>query len=182
MNEKVLEKLIALFEGSSLHTMEIEENQDGWKVRLERGNENGEESVAGALTMLQRTCTRGDGNGVKQELEEAAVCFNGAVGAKADEDKSSLGKADEDRNGGEEELRQVKAPIVGVFYAAPSPDATPFVKVGQQVQQGDTLCLIEAMKMMNELKAPVSGVVRRIFGQNGELVEFDQVLYEISPC
>ncbi|WP_173558232.1 acetyl-CoA carboxylase biotin carboxyl carrier protein [Eubacterium pyruvativorans] len=75
---------------------------------------------------------------------------------------------------------QVKAPLVGVFYAAPKPEEPPFVQVGQEVRKGQVLCLVEAMKMMNELTSPVDGIVRAIHGRNGELVEFDQVLFEIE--
>lgn len=71
----------------------------------------------------------------------------------------------------------VKAPLVGTFYAAPSPDAAPFVQVGQAVKKGDTLCLIEAMKMMNEIPAPVDGVVQAVLAENGEVVGFDAPLF-----
>ncbi|MDY3239268.1 MAG: biotin/lipoyl-containing protein [Anaerovoracaceae bacterium] len=76
----------------------------------------------------------------------------------------------------------VKAPLVGVYYAAPSPDAAPFVQIGDRVERGQTLCILEAMKMMNELKAPVSGIIRSAGGQNGEMVQYDQVLFEVEPC
>lgn len=74
----------------------------------------------------------------------------------------------------------VKAQLVGVYYSSPTPDSPDFVSVGQPVKQGDTLCIIEAMKVMNEIKAPVAGTVRAIHVNNGELVEFDQVLVEIG--
>lgn len=71
---------------------------------------------------------------------------------------------------------QVKSPLVGTFYSAPSPDEPPFVLVGQEVSEGDTLCIIEAMKVMNEIKAPCSGKVVRIMAQPGDMVEYNQVL------
>ena len=71
---------------------------------------------------------------------------------------------------------QVKSPLVGTFYSAPSPDEPPFVLVGQEVREGDTLCIIEAMKVMNEIKAPCSGKVVRIMAQPGDLVEYNQLL------
>ena len=75
---------------------------------------------------------------------------------------------------------QIKSPMVGTYYAAPSPTAGPFVKVGQKVNVGDTLCIIEAMKMMNQIEADKSGVVRQILAENGQPVEFDQVLFVIE--
>ena len=72
------------------------------------------------------------------------------------------------------------APIVGTFYEAPSPDSDPFVKVGDRVEVGQTLCIIEAMKLMNEIQAEVAGTVTQILVQNGEPVEFDQPLFVIE--
>ena len=71
---------------------------------------------------------------------------------------------------------QVKSPLVGTFYSSPSPDEPPFVLVGQEVKEGDTLCIIEAMKVMNEIKAPCSGKVIRIMAQPGDMVEYNQLL------
>ena len=78
-------------------------------------------------------------------------------------------------------LVSVEAPMIGVFYRAPEPDAEPFVEVGEAVAQGQTLCLLEAMKLFNELKAETSGVVRAIHAENGEPVEFGQLLFELEP-
>ena len=81
-----------------------------------------------------------------------------------------------------EHLVAIRAPLVGVFYAAPAPDQPPYVKTGDKVKAGQVLCLVEAMKMMNELQSPVDGVIRSVGGTNGELVEFDQILFEVEPC
>jgi len=78
-------------------------------------------------------------------------------------------------------LADVTSPMVGTFYSAPAPDAPPYVKVGQKVAVGDTLCIIEAMKLMNELEAEVSGTVSEIVAQNADPVEFGQVLFRIDP-
>jgi len=80
----------------------------------------------------------------------------------------------------EEDGFEVKAPMVGTFYAATSPGAAPFVQVGDRVSEGDTLCIIEAMKMMNQIEADVAGVVKSIRMQNGEPVEFGQTLIVID--
>ena len=73
----------------------------------------------------------------------------------------------------------VLSPTVGVFYASPSPDARPFVEVGDQVKKGDTLCIIEAMKLMNEIPSEVDGTVAEICVSNGQVVEFNQPLFRI---
>lgn len=74
----------------------------------------------------------------------------------------------------------VKAPLVGTFYIAPSPDEKPFVKIGDRVEIGQTLCIVEAMKMLNEIKSSVSGKVINIFPKDDTLVEFDENLIEIE--
>ena len=75
----------------------------------------------------------------------------------------------------------VEAPMIGVFYRAPEPGADPFVEVGEAVAAGQTLCLLEAMKLFNELKADTPGVVRAVHVENGEPVEFGQLLFELEP-
>lgn len=74
----------------------------------------------------------------------------------------------------------VASPMVGTFYRAPSPDAPPFVETGDAVRPGQTLCILEAMKLMNELQSEVSGVVRAIMVENGAPVEYGQTLFEIE--
>lgn len=78
------------------------------------------------------------------------------------------------------EADTVKAPMVGTFYRAPSPGAPSFVEVGQTVQQGQPLCIIEAMKLLNEIEADKSGVVKEILVENGEPVEYGQPLFVIA--
>lgn len=79
------------------------------------------------------------------------------------------------------ELIEVKSPMVGTFYRAPAPEAPPYVEVGSSVTKGQTLCILEAMKLMNELEAEVDGVIREILVSNAEPVEYGQVLFRIEP-
>ena len=74
----------------------------------------------------------------------------------------------------------VKSPMVGTFYRSPSPDAAPFVEVGQSVRAGDVLCIVEAMKMMNQIEADRAGIVTAVHAENGEPVEFDQPLITVE--
>ena len=76
--------------------------------------------------------------------------------------------------------KTINAPIVGVFYAAPSPDSDPYVSVGQRVKKGDTVCIIEAMKCMNEIQAEADGEIVDVLVNNGDLVEFDQPLFSVK--
>jgi acetyl-CoA carboxylase biotin carboxyl carrier protein len=81
----------------------------------------------------------------------------------------------------EEKLHEVKSPIVGTFYESPSPGAPPFVKVGDQVEVGQVLCIVEAMKLMNEIEADVAGEVVKRIASSGQPVEYGQSLFAIRP-
>lgn len=76
-------------------------------------------------------------------------------------------------------ITEVKSPIIGVFYESMAPDAPPFVKVGSKVKRGDTLCIIEAMKMMNEITSETDGEIVDICAKNGEVVEYSQILFKV---
>jgi acetyl-CoA carboxylase biotin carboxyl carrier protein len=80
-----------------------------------------------------------------------------------------------------DDLHVVKSPIVGTFYEAPSPGAEPFVHIGDHVQSGQVLCIVEAMKLMNEIESDVAGEVMRIFVENGQPVEYGEPLFAIHP-
>jgi acetyl-CoA carboxylase biotin carboxyl carrier protein len=79
-------------------------------------------------------------------------------------------------------LVEVHSPMVGTFYRSPAPDAPPYVETGVRVEKGQTLCILEAMKLMNELEAEVSGTIREICVDNADPVEFGQVLFRIEPA
>ncbi len=100
---------------------------------------------------------------------EAAQVMSGGASAPAPEARST------------EDLHLVKSPIVGTFYESPSPGTEAFVKVGSYVETGKTLCIVEAMKLMNEIESDVSGEVIRIFVENGQPVEYGQPLFGIRP-
>jgi acetyl-CoA carboxylase biotin carboxyl carrier protein len=108
----------------------------------------------------------------------AEIIVPSAVHAPQAESKSE--EATADVRGGED-LHLVNSPIVGTFYGAPSPGAEAFVKVGSHVDKGQTLCIVEAMKLMNEIESEISGEVLRIFAENGQPVEYGQPLFGIRP-
>lgn len=100
-------------------------------------------------------------------------------GAHAESGSAGSGSA---ASGPETKFTEIKSPMVGTFYRAPAPDAQPYVEKGQTVKKGDVLCIIEAMKLMNEIKAEIPGVVRDILIENGEPVEFGQVMFLVEPA
>jgi acetyl-CoA carboxylase biotin carboxyl carrier protein len=82
----------------------------------------------------------------------------------------------------DENVVEVTSPMVGTFYRSPSPEAPPYVEIGSQVRKGQTLCILEAMKLMNELEAEIDGIIRAILVENTDPVEFGQPLFLVEPA
>src|SRR5277367_217245 len=109
----------------------------------------------------------------------SAAQASGSAGGGHAAPGHSAGGAAETRSG--EDLHLVKSPIVGTYYESPSPGTDAFVKVGSHVEMGQTLCIVEAMKLMNEIESDVTGEVVRIFVENGQPVEYGQPLFGVRP-
>ena len=107
---------------------------------------------------------------------EKAVEYIAPHGTQNLEKPAPSGEKIEKRN-----IVEIKAPMVGTFYRSPSPDASPYVNVGDFIEQGQVICIIEAMKLMNEIKSEVKGKIIEIQADNAEPVEFGQVLFTIEP-
>ena len=161
MDIRKIKKLIELLEESSLTEIEIVEGEES--VRLSRVG------MAGA-GFVQQTI-HPDVQAAAWSAPAAAMPDAAAVSAPETSEPA------EEPTVPEGEL--VRAPMVGTFYASPSPEAEPFVSLGQQVNEGETMCVIEAMKMFNQIEAEASGTVVAILVENGQPVEFDQPLYVI---
>ncbi|MCG8369039.1 MAG: acetyl-CoA carboxylase biotin carboxyl carrier protein [Proteobacteria bacterium] len=155
MDIRKVKKLIELLDDSGIAEIEITEGEES--VRISRYASG---APAAAAPVVQQA---------PAPAAPAAVATAPAVEAAAAAPEAP-----------EEDGFEVTAPMVGTFYAAASPGAAPYVQVGDRVNEGDTLCIIEAMKMMNQIEADVSGVVKSIRCQNGEPVEFGQVLVVID--
>lgn len=102
------------------------------------------------------------------------------AGSEAPGGAAAVEEAPSPAEGAAEQYHEVTSPMVGTFYRAPAPDAPPYVEEGEGVQTGQTLCILEAMKLMNELESEVSGVIREICVDNAEAVEYGQVLFRID--
>jgi acetyl-CoA carboxylase biotin carboxyl carrier protein len=76
---------------------------------------------------------------------------------------------------------KVESPIVGTFYSKPSPDSAPFAEPGKKVKKGETLCIVEAMKLMNEIESPAAGVIEKVLLKDGQVVEFGEILFLLRP-
>lgn len=164
-SQKIVKDLLNEFKESDLTEFEMETAE--LRLRFGRGVNAGSGMATGnSFAQNNPAAERVSGN-----TAAPAASFEGA----ANIDSAPAAAADDN-------LEPVKAPLVGTFYAAPSPDADPFVQEGQKVSKGETLCILEAMKMMNELTAPYDLIVRRILGVNGEMAEYNQVLFEVEKC
>ena len=152
MDIRKIKKLIELLEESDVEELEIQEGDDS--VRISRRREH-----AGITYAAQPMPA--------PQPQQAAAPAPAAQPAAPAEPEAPKGHA-------------VKSPMVGTFYRAPSPNAASFVEVGQTVKAGDVICIVEAMKMMNQIEADKSGTVSEILVENGQPVEFDQPLVIIS--
>ncbi|MFI2811788.1 MULTISPECIES: acetyl-CoA carboxylase biotin carboxyl carrier protein [Microbulbifer] len=155
MDIRKIKKLIELLEESDIGELEIKEGEES--VRISRGVSNAPQPMMAQMPAQ-----------VAPAAPAAAPAQ--APAAPASEPEESVpaltGHA-------------IKSPMVGTFYAASSPGAEPFVKVGQQVKPGDVVCIVEAMKMMNQIEADKAGTIESILVEDGQPVEFDQPLVTI---
>ncbi len=149
MDMKRVEELARLMKENDLTVLEITE--EGSSVRLERGREGA--GISAAAQDLP----------AKPQSPFTPAAVDGAEISAAAQKEGTL----------------VLSPTVGVFYSAPSPESKSFVEVGDRVKKGDTLCIIEAMKLMNEIPAELDGTVAEICASNGQVVEYNQPLFRI---
>lgn len=103
------------------------------------------------------------------------------MGMSRPQGNGSVTPAEETKVEPKTNLKTIVSPIVGTFYTAPSPDSAPYASAGQKIGPNDTVCIIEAMKVMNEIKAEISGVIEEVMVQNGQAVEYGQVLFKVRP-
>jgi acetyl-CoA carboxylase biotin carboxyl carrier protein len=159
--------LLDLLAGREITEFEME--QQGVKIRVRRASSNGSTSVS----------PTGYGPAPSPSVVTSDIASPDTAGAPA----SSPAQGPPDAAGESTEgLFIMKSPIVGTFYSAPAPNAPPFVAVGDTIKVGQVLCIIEAMKLMNELEAEVAGRVVRAYVETGQPVEYGQSLFAIEPA
>ncbi len=151
MDIRKVKKLIELLEESGIAEIEIHEGEES--VRISRGGSNPTPQTMISVPSVDSNYS------VKKQLSNTE---------SSSDDYSDEGEV-------------VTAPMVGIFYTSPAPEQPPFVSKGQNVKTGDVLCIIEAMKIMNQIEADVDGKLVRILVENGDPVEYDQPLFVIDP-
>ncbi|MDD4939949.1 MAG: acetyl-CoA carboxylase biotin carboxyl carrier protein [Candidatus Omnitrophica bacterium] len=151
MNIKEIKEMITLMNENGLMELEIE--KDGTRIRLKKTGSGGESAAPGAILFEKTSLPRAQAPAAAEEAAEKP------------EGKSV----------------EIKAPMVGTFYRAPSPDSPPYVESGQIIDPGQVICIIEAMKLMNEIKSEIKGKVLDILVDNTEPVEFGQPMFLIEP-
>ena len=155
MDLRKLKTLIELVETSGIAELEIQEGEE--RVRITRSHGSNLSPLAAGQPILAVAAA-----------PAAAPAVAGTATPAAPEPAAEQGHV-------------VKSPMVGTFYRSSSPGAKPFVEVGDTIQQGDALCIIEAMKLMNEIEADGAGTIKAILAENGQAVEFGQPLFVIDP-
>jgi acetyl-CoA carboxylase biotin carboxyl carrier protein len=169
VNEKQLRELMEYVSKSNFAEFELE--REGFRLRLVKEGPTGS---GGSLAA-------GPPHYVPVQMGPPAAPPPGPSAAAGAPAAPAAGVAGKQAPGPEEGVYQVTSPMVGTFYRAPNPNARPFVEVGQVVQKGQVLCIIEAMKLMNEIEAEVSGEILEVPVANGQPVEYGEVIFRIRP-
>jgi acetyl-CoA carboxylase biotin carboxyl carrier protein len=164
MNQKELKELIDFLIEKDISEFELERGDV--KVRIKRGADASAPMIAHVAPMAS----------MPMAASPVPVHHSEAPASRAPAPSSAASPT-----AAEEELHMVKSPIVGTFYETPGPGALPFVKPGDQVAAGQVLCIIEAMKLMNEIESDTSGEVVKVLVNNGQPVEYGQPLFSIRP-
>jgi len=155
MDIRKVKKLMEMLEESSLGEMEIVEGEES--IRLSKSSSATPQTLNAMNTIPLNASTP-----IVQQ-------------STSPQNKNEVKEVDTTVSG-----HEIKSPMVGTFYEAPSPGSKPFVSIGDTVKAGDTLCIIEAMKMLNQIESDKSGVIKAILTENGQPVEFNQVLFVIE--
>ncbi|MDB2110725.1 acetyl-CoA carboxylase biotin carboxyl carrier protein [Clostridium paraputrificum] len=161
MNFKEVKELIELINSSQLAYFEIE-TDDGY-IKMDK-------SLSRNIVSEEK-----DKEVVTKELPSSQGDMNNSISVNVATDGSEIKVEEKD-----EDLKVIKSPMVGTFYSASSPDSKAFVSEGKGVSKGDVLCIVEAMKLMNEIESDVNGVVREILVRDGEMVEYGQPLFKVK--
>jgi len=156
-----LERLIKAIDQSSLDSIEIE--RGGTRLRLSKSAPAGPVAAATVAAPMLPAAAPAPAHASSPAPSAPAAAAEGAAPSRS-------------------HLIEVTSPMVGTFYGAPTPDAPPYVEKGRRVSRGDTLCIIEAMKLMNELECEVEGTIVEILAENAQPVEFGQVLFRVDPA
>lgn len=173
MESKDIQKILDWFSRSNLSRLEIE--SEDVKLRMQKADDG--TAMAGGM--------EASGQKPADSAAEPVRPARGAEAAAADARNSKSGDAG-DAKGAEAPARNdgeyICSPLVGIFYRAPKPGAAPFAEEGGKVRKGDVLCVVEAMKMMNEIKAPYDLTVRRCLMEDGKMAEAGARLFEVEKC
>lgn len=174
MDLQYLRRLVNIFDDSKAELLEIEE--EGIKLKISKNlNSENHSSNTGTIIQLSPQGYSPAPYPIPNTVAPAPVNYAPApTSAPAPAVAAPVEVVTPVSN-----LYEIKSPIVGTYYKAPSPDSAPFVEVGSRISIGSTLCIVEAMKLMNEIESDVNGVVEKVLLDNGAPVEFNQVLFVI---
>src|SRR4030095_11679273 len=172
MNLKEIKDLIELVNDKGFAEFEIE--RQGFRLRISRFKESNPQIVQPApAPIIISSAIPGAPEILSSNLQTRAM-LDAETGAGAGPAPQSV-----EATGPQPEPHIIKSPIVGTFYSAPSPESDPFVRIGDHIEQDTVVCIIEAMKLMNEIQAEVSGDIIKIYVENGQPVEYGQALFGI---
>jgi acetyl-CoA carboxylase biotin carboxyl carrier protein len=170
-----------LAKGSTERSWNLEEIQDLIDLLIKREISEFEMERGELKIRIKRGNSRAETFGGYPEPSQNGAAHSFEPRPAAEPQAAPVAQAEVRAPEAAEGLHIIKSPIVGTYYAAPAPNAPPFVKVGDTVEVGQVLCIVEAMKLMNEIEAEVGGEIARIYVENGQPVEYGQSLFAVKP-
>jgi acetyl-CoA carboxylase biotin carboxyl carrier protein len=156
MDLNLIKKLVKVVDSSEITDLEVEEN--GFRVKIAKKIRTG------------------------TSVTQAQILPAAVPSSKSNNDEAAVHEKIKAKEEPTDNLHEIKSPIVGTFYRAPAPDADPYVQIGDTISVGSVLCIVEAMKLMNEIEADIEGKIVKILAENGKPVEYNQPLFLIQPA
>lgn len=167
MNLKEVKEIIQIVEDANIEELEIE--REGMKIKVKKtaSSQSGVQGIGAHMTVIPAPA------------QPSHISHPGPVAPeiKSEKPKETTEAKPEDKN-----FVSIVSPMVGTFYRASSPDASPYVEVGSLVKKNQVVCIVEAMKLMNEIESEFEGKIVKILVENGQAVEFGQALFQVEPA
>ncbi|MBD3223253.1 MAG: acetyl-CoA carboxylase biotin carboxyl carrier protein [Caldithrix sp.] len=170
MDLKQIRQLIKMVDDSKIDALEIEE--ESYKIKITKNRDDSKSNNKPVVMEYPIYSAQGQ---IPQQIQHQPP----AGGTPPAETKATPTAKETDQDSSEN-LYEVRSPMVGTFYRAPAPDADPYVEVGDSIAVGQTLCIVEAMKLMNEIESEVGGKIRKVLVENAQPVEYNQVLFLVE--
>lgn len=175
MNYNEITELLKLISDSHLSEFKIKDGDFELSIKTDKYQRKSKESSQ----VIQMPGNQNISGGMQDT--SGGQSSQSSSSAEAQSESSAAAEKEKEDRAKENALLEIKSPMVGTFYRSASPDKPPFIKVGDQIEKGDVVCIVEAMKLFNEIESEISGKIMKVVSEDAAPVEYDQVLFLIDP-